>query len=132
MSSLMTSPLAKTRQKGLTPKGRRNLTIHAIPKRPRKAGQRSTVISVRNGGGGTHTTHNTKECRGYNKDGSHKKAEGAPKPNKPASGKNGVNFAKLICTETKKAVCSALKKVNHGKKHCNHHKKSDSNSDSDY
>ena len=26
--------------------------------------------------GGMHTTHNTKECRHYNKDGSHKKAGG--------------------------------------------------------
>ena len=31
--------------------------------------------------GGVHTMHNTKECRCYNKDGSHKKAGGMPKPN---------------------------------------------------
>ena len=62
--------------------------------------------------GGTHTTHNTKECRHYNKDGSHKKAGGTPKPNKPASGKDGMNFAQLIRTKTKKAVRSALEKVN--------------------
>ena len=61
--------------------------------------------------------HNTKECRCYNRDGSHKKAGGTPKPNKPASGKDGMNFAQLIHTKTKKAVRSALKKVNHGKKH---------------
>ena len=76
--------------------------------------------------------HNTKECRRYNKDGSHKKAGGTPKPNKPTSGKDGMNFAQLIRTETKMAGLSALKKVNCGKKHRSHHKESDSYSDSDY
>ena len=76
--------------------------------------------------------HNTKECRCYNKDGSHKKAGGMPKPNKPASGKDGMNFAQLIHTKHKKAVRSALKKVNHGKKCCSRHGESDSDSDSDY
>ncbi len=55
-----------------------------------------------------------------------------PKPNKPASTKDGMNFAQLICTKTKKAVCSALKKVNCGKKHFSCHEESDSDSDSDY
>ena len=76
--------------------------------------------------------HNTRECRRYNKDGSHKTAGGMPKPTKPASGKDGMNFAQLIRTETKKAVCSALKKVNCGKKHHSHHDESASDSDSDY
>ena len=76
--------------------------------------------------------HNTKECRCYNKDRSHKKAGGMPKPNKPASGKDGMNFAQLIHTKTKKDVCSALKKVSHGKKCHSCHKESDSDSDSDY
>ena len=73
--------------------------------------------------------HNTKECRHYSKDRSHKKTGGVPKPNKPAS---GMNFAQLICKETKKAVCSALKKSNHGRKCRNRHEESDSDSDSDY
>ncbi len=55
-----------------------------------------------------------------------------PKPNKPASGKDGMNFAQLIHNKTKKAVCYALKKANHGRKHHNHHEESDMNSDSDY
>ena len=87
----MISPLAKTKQKGLTPKERRNPTIHATPKRPRRAGQRSIALSARNMY--THTTHKTKECRLFNRDGSHKKAGGMPKPNKPASGKDGMHFA---------------------------------------
>ena len=55
-----------------------------------------------------------------------------PKPNKPASGKDGMNFAQLIHTKTKKAVRSALKKVNHGKKQSSRQEESDSDSDSDY
>ena len=54
-----------------------------------------------------------------------------PKPNKPASGKDGMNFVQLIHNETKKAVRSALKKINHGKKRRSHHEESDSDSDSD-
>ncbi len=54
------------------------------------------------------------------------------KPNKPASRKDGMNFAQLIHTKTKKAVRSALKKVNHGKKCRSCHEESDSDSDSDY
>ena len=55
-----------------------------------------------------------------------------PKPNKPASGKDGMNFAQLIRTKTKKGVRSALKKVNRGKKCRSRHEESDSDSDSDY
>ena len=129
--SLLTSPLAKTKQKELTPKGRWNPTIHTTPKRPRRAGRRSIALSARNME--AHTpTHNTKECRRSNKDGSYKKAGGTPKPNKPASGKDGINFAQLIRTETEKAVRSAIKKVNCGKKRRSCHKESDSDSDSDY
>ena len=82
--------------------------------------------------GGAGTKHNSEECRCYNNDGSHKKAGGMPKPNKPASGKDGMNFAQQIRTKTKKAVRSALKKVIRGKKCPSHHKESDSDSDSDY
>ncbi len=52
--------------------------------------------------GSAHTTHSAEECRHYNKDKTHKKAGGMSKPNKPASGKDGTNFAQLILTETKK------------------------------
>ncbi len=76
--------------------------------------------------------HNTKEYRHYNMDGSHKKEGRVPKPNTPASGKDGMNFAQLIRTKTKKAVCYALKEVNYGKKRHSHHNESDSDSDSDY
>ena len=57
---------------------------------------------------------------------------GVPKSNKPASGKDVMNFVQLINAKTKKAVCSALKKANRNKKHCSHNDEGDSNSDSDY
>ena len=53
---MMTSHLAKIKQKGLTPNKRRNLVIHATPRRPRMAGQRSTVLSARNMGVSTPCT----------------------------------------------------------------------------
>ena len=43
-----------------------------------------------------------------------------------------MNFAQLIHTETKKAVCSALKKSNCGRKRRIHHKESHGDSDSNY
>ena len=55
-----------------------------------------------------HTTHNNNECRCYNKNRFHEKAGRVPKPSKPASGKDGINFAKLISAKTKNALCSAL------------------------
>ena len=64
--------------------------------------------------GGMHTMHNTKECRHYNKDGRHKKAGGVPKYNKPATGKDGMNFAQIIHAKTKMKVCSACENANHG------------------
>ena len=122
----MTSPLAKTKQKGLT----KSNDSHN-PKKAKK-GWKEKHCSLCKKHGGMHTTHNTKECRRYNRDGSHKKARGMPKPTKPPSGKDGMNFAQLIRTETKKAVCSALKKVNHGKKRRSRYDESESDSDSDY
>ena len=77
-----------------------------------KKGWTQKACSLCKNHGGMHTTHNTKECMHYNEDWSHRKAGGTPKPNKPASGKDGMNFAQLIRNETKKAVRYALEKVN--------------------
>ena len=102
-----------------------------IPKKAKQGwGEKHCSLCKKHGG--MHTTHNTKECRCYNTNGSHKKTGRVPKHNMPASGKDGMNFTQLICTKTKKAVCSALKKVNHGKKHRSCHEECDCDSDSDY
>ena len=127
----MTSPQGKDKAKGADSKRKAESNDSRNPKKAKK-GWTEKHCSLCKKHGGAHTTHNTKECRRYNKDGSHKKAGGMPKPTTPASGKDGMNFAQLIRTKTKKAVCSALKKVNHGKKCCSHHKESDSDSDSNY
>ena len=55
-------PPNKKQQKGLTPKGRRNPMIHATPKRQRRAGQRSIVLSARNMG--AHTLRTTPRSAG--------------------------------------------------------------------
>ena len=82
--------------------------------------------------GGTHTTHNTRECCCYKRDGTPKKAGGTPNSKQLVRGKEGMNFAQVICAECKKEVHTALKKSYHGKRHHSHHEDSDSDSDSDY
>ncbi len=124
-------PPSKDKAKGTDSKRKAESNNSRNSKKVKK-GWTETHCSLCMKHGGTHTTHNTKECRRYNKDGSHKKAGRTPKPNQLASGKDGINFPKLIYTKTKKAVRSALNKVNHGKKHHSHHEDSDNDSDSDY
>ena len=124
-------PPSKDKAKGADSKRKAESNDSRNPKKAKK-GWTEKHCSLCKKHGGEHPMHNTKECRRYNKDGSHKKAGGTPKPSKPASGKDGMNFAQLICTETKKAACSALTKVNHGRKYHDRHKESDSDSDSDY
>jgi hypothetical protein len=43
-------PPSNDKAKGLTPKGKWILLMHVSPRRPRKAGQRSTFLSARNMG----------------------------------------------------------------------------------
>ena len=124
-------PPSKDKAKGADSKTKAEFNDSCNPKKAKK-GWTGKLCFLCKKHGGKHTTHNTKECRCYNKDGRHKKAGGTPKPNKPASGKDGMNFAQLIRTKTKKAVRSALKKVNCGKKHHSHHKESQSDYDSNY
>ena len=124
-------PTSKDKAKGADSKRKEESNDSRNPKKAKK-GWTEKHCSLCKKHGGAHTTHNTKECRDYNKDRSHKKSGGTPKPNKPSSGKDGMNFAQLIHTETKKAVRSALKKVNRSKKRRSHHEESDSDSDSDY
>jgi len=124
-------PPSKDKAKGADSKRKAESNNSCNPKKAKK-GWTEKHCSLCKKHGGTFTMHNTKECRCYNKAGSHKKAGGMPKPNKPASGKDGMNFAQLIHTETKKAVRSAFKKVNHGKKPCICYQESDNDSDSNY
>ena len=120
-------PPSKDKAKGADYKRKTESNDSRPPKKSRK-GWTEKHCSLCKKHRGAHTTHNTKECRHYNKDGSHKKAGGVPKPDKPVS---GMNISQLIHKETKKAVHSALKKSNYGRK-LRSYEESDSVSDSDY
>ena len=96
-------PPSKDKAKGADSKRKAESNNSLGPKKAKK-GWTEKHCSLCKKHGGTHTTYNTKEFRCYNKDCSHKKAGGMPKPNKPASGKDGMNFAQLIRTETKNTV----------------------------
>ena len=128
---LYDKPPSKDKTKGADSKRKAESSNPHNPKKAKK-GWTENHCSLCKKHGGMHTMHNIKEYRHSNKDKSHKKAVGMPKPNEPASGKDWMNFARLIHTKTKKAVFSAFKKVNHGKKHRNCHEQSESDSNSDY
>ena len=86
-------PLSKDKAKGAASKQKMELSNSHPPEKARK-GWTEKHCSLCKKHGGAHMMHNTKECGHYNKDGSHKKAGGVQKPDKPVS---GMNFAQLIC-----------------------------------
>ena len=76
--------------------------------------------------GGAHKTHNTRDCRRYNKDGTPIKKNGSAgksysKERNPA----GVNFAQIFRTELRKAL---RKKSSKCKRCCSKDSESDSDS----
>ena len=77
-------PLSKDKVKGADFKRKTEFNVSCNPKKAKK-GLTEKHCSLCKTHGGAHTMHNTKECRCYNEDRSHKKAGGMPKPNKPAS-----------------------------------------------
>eukprot|EP00804_Cyclotella_cryptica_P011053 CCRYP_013527-RA/>CCRYP_013527-RA protein AED:0.16 eAED:0.16 QI:0/-1/0/1/-1/1/1/0/84 len=73
------------------------------------------------------TSHNTRDCRRYNKDGTRiKKNGGAGKPHSNERKPEGANFAQIVRAELKKALRKKSSKCK--KRHAND---SDSDSDSD-
>eukprot|EP00804_Cyclotella_cryptica_P029201 CCRYP_005341-RB/>CCRYP_005341-RB protein AED:0.20 eAED:0.20 QI:0/0/0/1/0/0/3/3948/361 len=75
--------------------------------------------------GGPHKSHNTRDCRRYNKDGTPiKKNGGAGKPGSKERKPEGANFAQIVRAELKKAL--RKKSSKHRKRRAN-----DSESDSD-
>ena len=120
----LNEPPSKDKAKGADSKRKIEMSNSWVPKKAKKGWTKKHCIHCKKHGD-AHTTHNTRECGCYNRDGTPKKAGGI-------SGKEGMNFAQVIHAECKKAVCTALKKSNQGKRHCSHHENSDSDSDSDY
>ncbi len=76
--------------------------------------------------GGPHKSHNTRDCRRYNKDGTPiKKNEGAGKPHSKERKPEGANFAQIVWAELTKAL---RKKASKHKKCCANNMESDSDS----
>jgi hypothetical protein len=123
-------PPSKDKAKGADPKRKMDSIDARIPKKAKK-GWTDKHCSLCKKHGGAHTTHNTKECRRYNSDGSQKKPAHKPKADKAGREKAGQNYAQIIRQECKKAVRSAFKQSKRGNKR-RRHQDSDSDSDSDY
>jgi len=124
-------PSSKDKAKGTDSK-RKTESKDSRPPKKAKKGWTEKHCSLCKKHGGAHTTHNTKECRRYNSDGTRKKTGNNPKADKPSRDKDGMNFAQIIRAETRKAVRAAFKKSNRSNKRRRHQRDSDSDSDSDY
>ena len=98
-----------------------------IPKKPKKVGWTDKHCVLCKKHGGPFKSHNTRDCRRFNKDGTPiKNRGGASKPQASKKGPEGANFAQLVRAEIKKAF----------RKHARKDKKrrardADSNSNSD-
>eukprot|EP00804_Cyclotella_cryptica_P019467 CCRYP_006635-RA/>CCRYP_006635-RA protein AED:0.43 eAED:0.43 QI:0/-1/0/1/-1/1/1/0/105 len=98
-----------------------------IPKKPKKVGWTKKHCVLCKKHGGLHKSHNTHDCRCYNKDGTLiKKNGGAGKPNSKERKSEGANFAQIVRVELKKAL---RKKSSKRKKHRANDSESDSDSD---
>eukprot|EP00804_Cyclotella_cryptica_P014293 CCRYP_020762-RA/>CCRYP_020762-RA protein AED:0.44 eAED:0.44 QI:0/-1/0/1/-1/1/1/0/127 len=76
-----------------------------IPKKPTKVGWTKKHCALCKKHGGLHKSHNTCDCRRYNKDGTPiKKNGGAGKPNSKERKPEGANFAQIVPAELKKAL----------------------------
>ena len=124
------NPPTKEKAEGADSKRKIESSNSWVPKKAKKGWTEKHYIYCKKHGG-AHTTHNTRECHQCNRDGIPKKAGGKSNSKQLVSSKEGMNVAWVICAECKKAVWTAYKKSNHGKRHCSCHEDSDSNSKSD-
>jgi hypothetical protein len=120
-------PASTTKARGADQKRKMESEDSRIPKKPKKVGwtEKHCVLCKKHGG--AHKTHNTRDCRRYNKDGTPIKKNGGagkshPKEKKP----EGVNFAQIFRTELRKAL---RKKSSKRKKRRDRDSGSDSDSD---
>ena len=98
---------------------------------PKKARQDKKHCQLCHEHGGAYTTHNTAECRKYEKDGTFKnKSAKKPSSNGSGSGKGKTNFAQLTerCDKLEKQLKKAKKSISRKKKR---YDSSDSDSDSE-
>eukprot|EP00804_Cyclotella_cryptica_P030752 CCRYP_009167-RA/>CCRYP_009167-RA protein AED:0.38 eAED:0.69 QI:0/0/0/1/1/1/2/0/136 len=102
-----------TKAKGADQKQKMESMDSRIPKKPKKVGWTDKHCMRCKKHGGPHKSHNTHDCRRYNKDGTPIKKNGVQthsKERKP----EGVNFAQIVGAELKKAL---RKKSSKRKKH---------------
>jgi hypothetical protein len=124
---LDTKPATLTKAKGAEQKRKMESEDSRIPKKPKKVGwtEKHCVLCKKHGG--AHTTHNTRECRRYNKDGTLvKKLGSTTKPHSKERKSEGVNFAQIVRTELRKAL---RKKSSRRKRRRGKDSESDSDSD---
>eukprot|EP00804_Cyclotella_cryptica_P015513 CCRYP_003554-RA/>CCRYP_003554-RA protein AED:0.37 eAED:1.00 QI:0/0/0/1/1/1/2/0/455 len=126
-AELDNKPASMTKAKGAEQKRKIESMDSRIPKKPKKVGwtKKHCVLSKKHGG--PHKSHNTCDCRRFNKDSTPiKKNGGAGKPNLKERKPEGANFAQIVRAELKKALCK--KSSNHKKRRAND-LESDSDSD---
>eukprot|EP00804_Cyclotella_cryptica_P003036 CCRYP_006032-RA/>CCRYP_006032-RA protein AED:0.40 eAED:0.83 QI:0/0/0/1/1/1/3/0/432 len=126
-AELDNKPASTTKAKGADTKWKMESMDSRIPKKPKKVGwtEKHCVLCKKHGG--LHKSHNTRDCRRYNKDGTPiKKNGGAGKPSSKERKPEGANFAQIVRAELKKAL---RKKSSKRKKRRANDSESDSDSD---
>eukprot|EP00804_Cyclotella_cryptica_P020530 CCRYP_003382-RA/>CCRYP_003382-RA protein AED:0.39 eAED:1.00 QI:0/0/0/1/1/1/2/0/317 len=98
-------PANTTKAKGAEQKWKMESMDSCIPKKPKKVGwtEKHCVLCKKHGG--PHKSHNTRDCRPYNKDSTPiNKNGGAGKPSSKERKPEGANFAQIVQAELKKAL----------------------------
>eukprot|EP00804_Cyclotella_cryptica_P019333 CCRYP_006197-RA/>CCRYP_006197-RA protein AED:0.33 eAED:0.81 QI:0/0/0/1/1/1/2/0/425 len=126
-AELDNKPASMTKAKGAEQKRKMESMDSHIPKKPKRVGWTKKHCMLCKKHGGPHKSHNTRDCRRYNKDGTPiKKNGGAGKPNSKERKPEGANFTQITRAELKKAL---QKKSNKHKKPRANDSESDSDSD---
>eukprot|EP00804_Cyclotella_cryptica_P020405 CCRYP_012622-RA/>CCRYP_012622-RA protein AED:0.45 eAED:1.00 QI:0/0/0/1/1/1/2/0/438 len=99
-AELDAKPSSTTKAKGTDQKRKMESIDSRIPKKPKKVGWTDKHCVLCKKHGGPHKSHNTRDCRRYNKDGTPIKKNGGAKERKP----EGANFAQIVRAELKKAL----------------------------
>eukprot|EP00804_Cyclotella_cryptica_P022218 CCRYP_017950-RA/>CCRYP_017950-RA protein AED:0.35 eAED:0.85 QI:0/0/0/1/0/0.5/2/139/459 len=120
-AELDNKPANTTKAKGADTKRKMESMDSRIPKKPKKVGWTKKHCVLCKKHGGLHKSHNTRDCRRYNKDGTPIKKNGVQVS--PAQKKGNQ---KIVRAELKKALC---KKSSKRRKRCANDSESDSDSD---
>eukprot|EP00804_Cyclotella_cryptica_P017472 CCRYP_017393-RA/>CCRYP_017393-RA protein AED:0.70 eAED:0.41 QI:0/0/0/0.5/1/1/2/0/179 len=125
-AQLDVKPSSTTKAKGADQKRKMESMNSRIPKKPKKVGWTDKHCVLCKQHGGPHKSHNTRDCRHYNKNSTLiKKTAGAGKPHSKERKLEGANFAQTVWAKFKKAL---HKKSGKHKKCCANDSVSDSDS----